>query len=217
MNFSDLPNHHAVLISHNDRKNLSSSLWNEITLFSPLNIFHNVTVLDIDTAREIIKWVNSSYNGERVALISFHSSTIPAQNAMLKILEEPREGVRFILITSNKESLLPTVLSRLSEFKLEKGVKDDVSSNAKLFLETKETERIDLDFISKILNSEDEKGRRDREITKNFLISLQKEASVNHLDSKYILEINDMIFYLNNPSSSTKMIVEYLALLLPKI
>lgn len=37
---------------------------------------------------------------------------IPAQNAFLKLLEEPIEGNRFILLTHQLESLLPTVVSR---------------------------------------------------------------------------------------------------------
>ena len=38
--------------------------------------------------------------------------TIQAQNALLKVLEEPPEEVVFILLASSKNSLLPTVISR---------------------------------------------------------------------------------------------------------
>ncbi len=37
---------------------------------------------------------------------------IPAQNAFLKLLEEPTEGTHFILLSHNTESLLPTIKSR---------------------------------------------------------------------------------------------------------
>jgi DNA polymerase-3 subunit gamma/tau len=41
-----------------------------------------------------------------------HRLTIDAQNSLLKILEEPPNGVYFILATTEKEKLLPTILSR---------------------------------------------------------------------------------------------------------
>lgn len=37
---------------------------------------------------------------------------IPAQNAFLKLLEEPTEGTRFILLSHTPEALLPTIRSR---------------------------------------------------------------------------------------------------------
>ncbi|MDD5212225.1 MAG: DNA polymerase III subunit delta', partial [Sulfuricurvum sp.] len=42
------------------------------------------------------------------------SFTVPAQNALLKILEEPPLNIAFILLTLNKSTFLPTVRSRLS-------------------------------------------------------------------------------------------------------
>jgi len=41
-----------------------------------------------------------------------HNATIPAQNSLLKILEEPPEHAIIILETQNKASLLPTIVSR---------------------------------------------------------------------------------------------------------
>ncbi len=40
--------------------------------------------------------------------------SIPAQNALLKTLEEPPEGVTIILLCRNEQTLLPTTLSRCS-------------------------------------------------------------------------------------------------------
>ncbi len=44
---------------------------------------------------------------------------IPAQNALLKILEEPPAYGVFLLLTDNPEKLLPTVRSRCTELRLE--------------------------------------------------------------------------------------------------
>ena len=113
MKLQNLPAHHAVLIVHKDRVGVSTNLWEELTKDSIAHRHFNQTVLDIDTARTIISWADSSYNGKKIALISFHIATHQAQNAMLKMLEEPKENVNFIVVTSNKESLLDTVLSRM--------------------------------------------------------------------------------------------------------
>lgn len=44
--------------------------------------------------------------------------TTEAQNALLKQLEEPAENIYFLLSTHDKNSLLPTVISRLTQVKL---------------------------------------------------------------------------------------------------
>jgi len=45
-------------------------------------------------------------------LYDFHLATLPAQNALLKALEEPPEYAQFILVCSNLNSVLPTIRSR---------------------------------------------------------------------------------------------------------
>ncbi len=48
-----------------------------------------------------------------------HTMTTEAQNALLKILEEPPKGVFFILLSQNASALLATVRSRASVLRLE--------------------------------------------------------------------------------------------------
>ena len=45
--------------------------------------------------------------------------TVQAQNALLKILEEPPEGAIFFLLCENRAALLPTVLSRVQRLTME--------------------------------------------------------------------------------------------------
>ncbi|MFH1896225.1 MAG: hypothetical protein ABH814_01975 [bacterium] len=44
--------------------------------------------------------------------------TVPAQNAFLKLLGEPPHNISFILITNNRQDLLPTIVSRCCLIKL---------------------------------------------------------------------------------------------------
>lgn len=223
MTLSDLPQHHAVLIVDGEREAVGLALWNELQAISPAHIFFNQTVLDIDTARKIISWANTPYNDEKIALISFHTAGIPAQNAMLKILEEPREGVKFILITSSKNNLISTVLSRVHEVRhktQEAGSKND--TNAKLFLEERPTLRIKLPFITELLSRVDEEDRKDKEAVRGFILQIvdylgKQSAGGQMIKSKYIEETLQMASYASDPSVSGKVLLEYLSLLLPQI
>lgn len=217
MEISLLPRHHAVLLLTEDRENHKDTLWKELQALSPAHRLFHQTVLDIDTAREIISWANTPYNEEKIALISFHTAGIPAQNAMLKILEEPRAGVRFILLTSNKENLLPTVVSRLHEVQTEKQVASSKKQVGE-FLNTKPTMRMKLPFITEMLAKEDEMERKDREGVREFVLQLAEcVVTEKSLSKKHAEKTFEFASYISDPSSSTKAILEYLSLSLPHI
>lgn len=48
-----------------------------------------------------------------------HTMNAMAQNALLKLIEEPPEFVRFILLCENRSQMLPTILSRVTSIELE--------------------------------------------------------------------------------------------------
>jgi hypothetical protein len=215
MNLADLPSHHAILLVNSERSACGLALWNELQSLSPAHRLFNQTVLDIDTARAITSWALSSYNDEKIALISFHTASIPAQNAMLKMLEEPRRGVRFILLTSNKENLIGTVLSRVHY------VQGDASQNDSLsaveFLKTAPTARMKLPIIVELLSRIDEEGRKDRERVRAFILSVANVLSSVKASPRYITETLQTASYVSDPSASGKALLEYLTLLLPVI
>lgn len=69
----------------------------------------------IDEIRKIKNFVSlSPYSGSRQLVIinDAHAMTVEAQNALLKILEEPNPASSFILVTSSPNLLLPTIGSR---------------------------------------------------------------------------------------------------------
>ncbi|RKY56710.1 MAG: hypothetical protein DRP96_10950 [Candidatus Neomarinimicrobiota bacterium] len=71
--------------------------------------------IPISFIREIKRktYLRSQESGWKViAIFDAHLMTPPAANAFLKILEEPPEKTTFILSTSNKDAILPTILSR---------------------------------------------------------------------------------------------------------
>ena len=217
MNFIDLPKHHALLIVNSERDAEGVALWDELQSLSPAHRFFNQTVLDIDTARNIISWAITPYNDEKIALISFHTATLPAQNAMLKILEEPRSGVRFILLTSNKDNLIGTVLSRVHEVQTKNEERRTKNEYANEFLKTPHNSRIKLPFIVELLARTDEEGRKDRESVRRFILSIVDALSEARVSPLYITETIQVASYASDPSASGKALLEYLALLLPVI
>ena len=211
-----ITNHHALLFTPPNRKSFAETLWRNLERQSLGHVFHNLSVLDIDTARSIVSWVNSPYEGARTAVLSFHTITLPAQNALLKILEEPKAGVKFILVTSNKEALIPTLLSRLQEQKIKDEIKI-TTTQAEEFLQTPFNERMKLSSVVSLLSRTDEEGRKDREAVQEFILSLIPPLHRDPQYAQYILKVTEMASYAGDPSSSGKAIIEYLALLLPEL
>lgn len=216
MNFSSLLKHHAVLIENTERKTLSEDLFSELQKLSPVHRFFNQTVLDIETARTIVSWSKVPYHTEKIALISFHTAGTEAQNAMLKVLEEPPHGVRFIIVTSNKAHLLPTVISRLQEVVTKTDNTPTKDSDALLFLSTSYKDRMKLPCVVALLKQEDEKGRRDRENIRRFILSLSKKLKQAPGNSHLIEEVLSVASYSGDASTSLKALLEYLSLLLPQ-
>ena len=109
---------------------LSKEILEQITteirskIFNP---YYKIKVEDansikINSIREIKKFVNTSVDEiayRFIILLDAHMMNEQAQNALLKNLEEPPEGIIFILITSDKEKMLPTIQSRCWEIDFE--------------------------------------------------------------------------------------------------
>lgn len=92
------------------------------------NLHSDVTFIDagdgeikVDTARNIRSAcaVLPGDGNRRVFLIRHaQNMNVSAQNALLKVLEEPPSYVFFILMTENASAILPTILSRCTQFSL---------------------------------------------------------------------------------------------------
>lgn len=74
--------------------------------------------ISIDSVRSLLHFVSLKSVGasaiSRVAVIEdAHTMSTEAQNAMLKLIEEPPTGCIYILTATNKNALLPTLVSRM--------------------------------------------------------------------------------------------------------
>ena len=118
-----------ILLISNDKKTLDEYL--NINFKKNANLFFEVIPstkeYSIEDIKGLIKETKIFHPKIRIYfLANFHLSSIPAQNSFLKLLEEPPSNVQFILSTNNKNSLLPTVVSRTKIVKLENNKKQNV-------------------------------------------------------------------------------------------
>ena len=84
----------------------------------------------IDTSREVLDTVGYSPMAGKYKLYLFdecHQLTTPAQEALLKIIEEPPEHVFFVLCTTEPESLKDTLLRRVHKFACKPLMMDEMS------------------------------------------------------------------------------------------
>ena len=87
----------------------------------------------INDAKDVVNESYISSQNLKTIIIAANKFNIYAQNALLKILEEPPKNIRFIIIAKSKSSLLPTILSRIPVIKNKKIIpKNEFNLNLKL-------------------------------------------------------------------------------------
>lgn len=82
----------------------------------------SITVDSIRRLYDLTKTVEP--NGRIITIDYAERMAVPAQNAFLKLLEEPGEGTHFILLTHQPSLLLPTILSRVQRIDVRPITKD---------------------------------------------------------------------------------------------
>ena len=123
-NALDLTNlsHHAYCIvgGEEERLELSASLEKKHGIKAEGNpdlYDRRFASFSIDDAREL-KSIASTRptepSGKKIFIVMADSITAEAQNALLKLLEEPPEYAHFFLVLPSAHILLPTVKSRIS-------------------------------------------------------------------------------------------------------
>ena len=146
----------------------------------------------------------------KIFVLETRAMTAEAQNALLKMFEEPAKGVHFFIIAPSAEIFLPTLKSRLvivkeaarQNFPLE-------SKNFALpFLQLNPAER--LAFIVPIIEAKDKMAAIS--LVESVIESFASKKTKR--DAKKIRELLALRSYLNDKSASIKLILEHLAVVL---
>jgi DNA polymerase-3 subunit delta' len=115
----NLLNNQSKLIITNDFEQSISYIKDEKDEKNYIYVYPQQNIL-VDDVKNIITHSYLSSEQIEYIVIAIESINIQSQNALLKILEEPPYNKYFLLLASNKNIFLPTILSRLSIVNLPK-------------------------------------------------------------------------------------------------
>jgi|SRR3989344_4766083 len=170
----------------------------------------------IDEARALIQLASLKNFGETVFFVAAASITHEAQQALLKLLEEPQRGTTFVFLVSHG-ALIGTLRSRMLPYlgALEGGTSEtDVSKFLKSPYPARSAE------VGELLK--DDEGARER--VRDFLNGLERALYEKMQKSKSSAEIRQGLediakcrSYAGDRSPSLKMLLEHLAISLPRL
>lgn len=213
-------NHHAYLIEGDIElsfKELILALERlEIpTLGNPDMMIKEYENLLIDHAREIKDFQSESaseFGRKKIIILKTRMFSYPAQNALLKVFEEPRPGVVIFVIMPESTKLYPTLRSRLLGTIGEYAPADTLKKDVKLFLNGNIKTR--LDFLRKFTDMESKVLLKEKAL--NFLNQLEEELARRDTlaDKDKVKDIYLAKKYIGDQGSSPKILLEHLAVVL---
>jgi DNA polymerase III delta prime subunit len=171
--------------------------------------------LGIDESRRIIEMHRGKpIAGEkRIFLIGAQNITREAQNALLKVLEEPVVATHFFFIVPSESILLPTVKSRMMSIRLI----SSSHSEGEMYVDAKKFLNASLKDRMKIAAMLAEEKNRSR--VSEFLDGLETSVVQRTSTDKNVQLFADAVLKVRNYSgdrgASTKMLLEHLALTVP--
>jgi len=218
--------HHAYLIEGNFEE-INPLIFNYLEKELDFSIKNNpdfwqesFDVFGIDDGRKIREMQNKKAfaNGKKIFIIQTDFITREAQNSLLKMFEEPTDGTHFFIIMNSSENLLPTLKSRLFILRNDKN-QDSYIDLVKEYLENNIDKKLNL--IKIFLGDKKKKILADKKGAIFFLNELEKQLR-EKTDFKKISKKEISIFeeiikarsYLRDTSSSVKIILEHISIIL---
>lgn len=195
--------HHAILLQ---ASSLEDSLLPTRFMTQDADVQHLVSdTFGIDEARELTEQASRKAVTEegRTFVICTNSITLQAQNALLKLFEEPPAGVRFYLLLPNTEVIIPTLRSRL--YVLQTETKTENSGVLKELTALSYGDR-----IGQIASKTKEKDQQWINAIVSEALHLAEESG----DKDLLEGVIFVASHINGAGSSKKMLLEELVLTL---
>ena len=227
--------HHAFAIEAEAEEGITAALeWTARELGMTVSGNPDVVVLryglfSAEDARQVAEVATGTpFAGEhKVVIVAARRAYHEAQNALLKIFEEPPEGIHFFLVLPSLGGLLPTLRSRVQLLNADDGFpKSIIPEAAREFLEMTKEKRSAL--IKKLASGKDEENRREhREEAIRIVSGIEAAAYTSFQNpskatpqqlrelSALLSDIAAFRGHLYERSAPVKMILEHLAILVP--
>lgn len=181
-------------------------------------------LLSVEDARKIAEVASGApFVGEHKAVIIAASRAYhEAQNALLKLFEEPPRGTSLFLILPSLGGLLPTLRSRVQVLHTgagDRSRRQQIPELAQEFLKASKEKRSAM--IKRLTSGKDEEARREnREEAIALLNGIEAVAyGAKERDDAVVALLSDIATlrtHLYDRSAPVKMILEHVALVLPK-
>ena len=187
-------------------------------------------LLSVEDARRVAELAASApFVGDyKVIVISASRAYHEAQNALLKVFEEPPKGTYLFLIMPSLGGLLPTLRSRVQVLDAMKDLggpssderppRSNIPEVAKEFIKANKDKRSAI--IKKLTSGKDEDEKRgNREEALAIMNSIEAVAYRSQTSVKHTALLSDIATlrgYLHDRSAPVKMILEHLSLVIPK-
>lgn len=119
-------------------------------------------------AQQVIKEAYISSNETKYIVLCGNSFRVEAQNSLLKVLEEPPRNIVFVIITTSKSNILPTILSRMPHKYLKSKI-DRVDIDFDFF-------RMDLKSLYQFLKDNQKIGKKEaKAIIESVMIKINSQ------------------------------------------
>ncbi len=187
-------------------------------------------VLLIEDARRITGIAyQSGTSGSKCIVVSAPRIFHEAQNALLKVIEEPPDGVYFFLVVPSGGVFLPTLRSRLQPLPINRARQDNghVNAAAEAFLTASPAERqkIAAKLVERSKSDSDAVKRHARTDTIDLITGLMQTAHMRRAEIAKDTEREELQLFLGElarfmpllyeRSAPLKLILEHLLLVLP--
>ena len=185
------------------------------------------TVCSVEHARKLLTYAyQSGLSGQKLIVLATERIFHEAQNALLKVFEEPPEGTTIVLVVPSLGMVLPTLRSRLITLPNNLSAVDRslISAEAQTFIQASATEREKI--VKKLLDrskSDKEAEKQGARVEAQEIVSGLTQ-SVHALwqekpSAEYELLLRELEAFtpmLYQPSAPLKLIFEHLLLVVPK-
>ena len=179
----------SQIVIHNDFESFIEELKSSIEPHR-LHIFLK-DEFKIEDAKEVIKEAYVASEDEKVIALFASKYNIYAQNALLKILEEPPKNVVFLLVSKVKSTFLPTILSRLPVEKRSKSEQEKI-----------EFEKFDLQKLYDLTKMPKPSKSQTKAILQGMLeYAIKKKFALSERELDYFAKAVELVELNSNPSN----------------
>lgn len=220
--------HHAFVIEAETEEGVDiAQAWAEKELEMKIENNPDVVVLrygllTVDDARRVTELAaGGAFVGEhKIVIIAASRAYHEAQNALLKVFEEPPAGTYLFLILPSLGGLLPTLRSRVQVLNTNYGLtKSIIPEVAVEFMKMTKEKRSAL--IKKLTSGKDDEDRREhRDLAIAVVNGIETAAYANlkrgGLTAALLSDIAVLRSHLYDRSAPVKMILEHLSLVTPQ-